>query len=68
VGLKETLPDWRSAGSELDLRVLPLPKTYPMYLEKANALHFNAAGVADTLTDVQLVPQYQLVLQVPAGH
>ncbi len=64
VGLKETLPDWRSVGSTLELRVLPLPKTYPMYVEKADALHFNAAGVADTLTDVRLIPQYQLVLDL----
>jgi hypothetical protein len=64
VGLKETLPDWRSASSTLELRILPLPKAYPMYLEKANALHFNAGGVADTLSDVRLIPQYQLVLDV----
>jgi beta-galactosidase len=64
VGLRETLPSWRSAGGELELRVLPLPKVYPMYLEKAGALHFDAAGVADAVTDVRLVPVYQLVVDV----
>jgi beta-galactosidase len=64
VGLKETLPAWRSAGAALELRVLPLPKAYPMYLERAGALHFNAAGAADALTDVQLIPQYRLTLDV----
>jgi beta-galactosidase len=64
VGLKEALPDWRSAGRTLELRVLPLPKTYPMYLEKADALHFDAGEVADTLSRVNLIPQYQLVLNV----
>jgi beta-galactosidase len=64
VGLKETLPDWRSAGSDLELQVLPLAKTYPMYLEKGSELHFNVEGVADRLMDVRLIPQYQLVLDV----
>ncbi|WP_150110646.1 beta-galactosidase [Granulicella mallensis] len=64
VGLKEALPDWRSAGRTLELRVLPLPKTYPMYLEKADALHFDAEGAAYTLSRVNLIPQYQLVLNV----
>jgi hypothetical protein len=64
VGLKETLPAWRRAASELTLQVLPLPKPYPMYLKRAGALHFDAAGVADHLTAVQLIPRYQLVLHV----
>jgi beta-galactosidase len=64
VGLKEALPDWRSVDGTLELRILPLPKTYPMYIEKADALHFNAGGVADTLSSVNLIPQYQLVLDV----
>lgn len=65
VGLKETVASWRSAGSTMELRVLPLPENYPMYLEKAGALQFDHAGVADALTEVRLIPQYQLVLDVP---
>lgn len=65
VGLKEALPDWRS-GRDLELGVLPLPKSYPMYLERAGSLRFHAAGVADALVDVRLIPQYQLVVEIPA--
>jgi beta-galactosidase len=65
VGLKETLPAWRAAGSVLELRVLPLPEKYPMYMERANALHFDSSGVVDALTDVRLVPEYQLVMELP---
>jgi hypothetical protein len=65
VGLKEALPDWRS-GSDLELAVLPLPRSYPMYLEKAGSLRFDRAGVADALMSVQLIPQYQLRLEIPA--
>jgi hypothetical protein len=65
VGLKEALPDWRS-GNDLELAVLPLPRSYPMYLEKAGSLRFNRAGVADALMSVQLIPQYQLRLEIPA--
>lgn len=64
VGLKETLPAWRSASSVLMLRVLPLPRTYPMYLERAAALIFDAGGSADRLTAVRLIPRYQLLLNV----
>jgi hypothetical protein len=35
-----------------------------MYLEDADLLHFNAAGVADALEGVRLVPQYQLSLRL----
>ena len=68
MGLKETLPDWHSAASELELRVLPLPEKYPMYIEKANAVRFNAAELANALVDVRLIPQYQLVLNMFAGN
>jgi beta-galactosidase len=63
IGLREVLPTWRSTNSELQLRVLPLPEKYPMYLEKADELHF-AAGVADQLTGVQLIPQYEVVVDL----
>jgi hypothetical protein len=64
VGLREAISTWRSTGSTLELRVLPLPEKYPMYLEDADLLHFNAAGVADALEGVRLVPQYQLSLRL----
>jgi beta-galactosidase len=68
VGLKETTPNWRSSKPVFDLRILPLPKGYPMFLENAAALHFNTSGFADTLGSVQLVPRYRLQLDVnPVG-
>jgi len=57
--------DWRSPKSELELRILPLPRHYPMYLEQADKLRFNTSGVAASLTEVQVVVQYRLVLQSP---
>jgi beta-galactosidase len=66
IGLNEAFPAYHSAENALELRVLPLPKTYPMYLEKANELRFNTSAGADSLTSVELVPQYQLALELPA--
>lgn len=80
VGMKEIGDSWRSPkadpnaepSAELELRILPLPKNFPMYLEKADELRFSAAGVADSpadsLTSVELIPQYRLVLKEPAGR
>jgi beta-galactosidase len=65
IGLKESLPSWHSAENILDLRILPLPKTYPMYLEKSDELRFDTSGGADSVTRVELLPQYQLLLQFP---
>jgi hypothetical protein len=66
VGLKETIDDWRNAQPDLQLRVLPLPKRFPMYIEKAGELHFDSAGEAGLLTAVRLVPRYQLILKFPS--
>ena len=63
IGLRE-LPDIN--GTPLDLRILPLPKTYPMFLERSAELNF-ASGPADKLNNIQIVPQYQLIL-TPASH
>lgn len=60
IGLKEADADWRERRPSFGLFILPLPKSYPMYLQDAAKLHFNAAGVADTLENVHLVPQYRL--------
>jgi beta-galactosidase len=65
LGLKEALPTWRTAASTLELKVLPLPKTYPMYLERADELRFDTPVGADSLREVELVPQYQLELRLP---
>jgi len=64
IGLKELGGDWRTAG-ELELRILPLPRNFPMYLENAPDLRFNASGIAGSLTSVELIPCYQLELRAP---
>lgn len=63
VGLKEMHPPG-SAGS-LRLLILPLPARYPMQIENADVCPPNAQGQLVDLKSIQLVPQYQLVLQLP---
>ena len=59
VGLREI---GAAAGETLQLEVLPLPQSYPMFLENGGALHFRG-GVADELTGVDVLPQYQIELR-----
>jgi beta-galactosidase len=74
VGLREVNNDghgdWRGRQGNLELKILPLPKHFPMYLEESDKLRFAgaAAGAAISLSDVQVVPQYRLVLQTPASR
>jgi len=65
VGLREVAPDWRGTKSVMELRILPLPRTYPMYVEQAGKLQFGASDVANSLMDVQVVLKYRLILQAP---
>ncbi len=64
VGLRELDPAFSRAATEFTLRVTPLPKTYGMYLEEAPKLHFTN-GIADSLTGVRIIPQYQLIVRAP---
>lgn len=66
IGLKETLPAWRTSASDLELRILPLPQKYPFYLEEGREARFNASGQALDLTSIQLTPEYQLEFDLPA--
>ena len=67
VGLKEAEGNW-PAATAFDLRILGMPKDYPMFLEDGKTLHFDEAGLADSLQSVRLVPRYRLQFQVnPAG-
>jgi beta-galactosidase len=68
IGLRETLPHWRVSPSDLELSVLPLPKSYPLYLEEGRDEHFDASGQALNLTNVRLVPEYQLMVDLSAGQ
>jgi len=66
IGVKETIGGWRTAETDLQLSILPLPKAFPMYIEKARELHFDSTGAANSMMEIRLIPQYQLVLDVPS--
>jgi beta-galactosidase len=57
VGLREV-----GTGS-FDLKVLPLPKVYPMYLERGDLLRFDG-GVVGELGGVEVVPEYRVVVGI----
>jgi beta-galactosidase len=61
LGLKEIGAE--AAGGTLQLSILPLPASYPMYLERA-ATNPSAAANASGLKGATLVPQYQLVVDL----
>jgi beta-galactosidase len=63
VGLKEVSAGWR-AGEAFELRVLPLPKAYPMYLEGGGVLRFGKDGMAGVLDGVKAVPVYEVELGI----
>jgi len=65
VGLRELREDACGQGKEFRFSVLPLPRRYPMYLERASELHFEG-GVAERLVSVKAIPQYQVVVRI--GH
>jgi beta-galactosidase len=65
IGLRELAPTWRTAPPNLQLTILPLPRTYPMYIEQSPALVFTGSTTTQAAPIVKLVPTYQLVLQSP---
>jgi hypothetical protein len=68
IGLRETLPRWRRAQSDLELSVLPLPKSYPLYIEEGTKEHFDPSGFALNLGTVRLVPEYQVVFELSGAR
>ena len=62
IGLRESLPGWRSSPSDLALRVLPLPNHNPLYIEARDKDHLDTSGMILNLTNVRLVPEYQMSL------
>ncbi len=62
IGLRET-GLLSGAPQTLQLRILPLPKSFPMYIENADQLSF-PRGVADALSGIELVPRYQVKLNL----
>jgi hypothetical protein len=66
-GLKELIADWHQP-QHLDLRVLPLARNFPMYIQDAAQLHFNSQSAVADMLSIKIVPQYQLTLQLPASR
>jgi hypothetical protein len=66
VGLRETGAAWKLRPSEFRLEVLPLPKSYPMYIEQASQLVFARDRTTPAAPEVRLIPQYRVELQAPA--
>jgi hypothetical protein len=63
VGLAEVGALSRRAQT-LQIRILPLPRTYPMFLEDPALLHFRGASVG-SLLGVDLIPRYRLRVEIP---
>jgi len=68
IGLRETLPHWRTSRSDLELGVLPLPKSNPLYIEEGTKEHFDESGSVLNLATVHVVPEYQVVVQLSAAR
>jgi beta-galactosidase len=62
IGLREI---GLTAPEDLQLRILPLPRSFPLYIEKSNQLRFDKSGLAGALTAVHLVPRYRLTITLP---
>lgn len=62
VGLSRFLATQRP--SEFQLSILPLRKDAPVYLELPKPLQFAPNGQIDKLSDIRLVPEYQLAITI----
>jgi hypothetical protein len=52
------------ARGPLDLRVLPLRRDAPIFLQGTKP-HFPSTGQVATVLEVRAVPQYELLIDVP---
>ncbi len=63
VGVKNLEGDMHAEHNTVwTLRLLPLPKEFPMYLEHKENLAFPASGNLASITSIRLIPQYQYVI------
>ena len=66
IGLREI--GWNPQQRQsFTVRVLPLPKNYPMYIEQSAKLRFGKTETVTTPPRVRLLPEYRLVLHAPEG-
>jgi len=62
IGLKRFLPD--SFGKKLEVSVLPLPRQAPIYLDAHAWEPMNAEGQTGKVLGVELLPEYEVVLDL----
>ncbi|HEX4155451.1 MAG TPA: beta-galactosidase [Acidobacteriaceae bacterium] len=68
IGLREVVAAQDATkGMQFQLRILPLPKRAPMFLEEADRLRFEN-GAACAVESVKVVPVYRIVLTPPAAR
>jgi hypothetical protein len=60
IGLKRFLPE--AFGKKLEVSVLPLPRKAPIYLDTRAWEPMNAEGQTARIIDVELLPEYEVVL------
>jgi hypothetical protein len=65
IGLREIGAIGHQRPEDFTVHILPLPRSYPMYIEKSAQLRFGKTETVDTPPAVQLVPEYRLVLRAP---
>jgi hypothetical protein len=61
IGLKRFLPEF--FGKKLEVSVLPLPRKAPIYLDARAWEAMNADGQTAKILGVELLPEYEVVLQ-----
>jgi beta-galactosidase len=65
VGIKDLKMGTQDGRAETwTLRILPLPKSFPMYLENKADLHYPTSGNLASLVSVKVIPQYQCTLLI----
>jgi hypothetical protein len=64
IGLKRFLP--QAFGQKLEVAVLPLPRQAPIYLDARAWAQMNADAPTAKVTAVEVLPEYEVVLQAPA--
>jgi hypothetical protein len=62
VGLKRFAPD--IIDTPLEVKILPLLKTAPVYLPSAAWPNFGTDGALGKINQIEIVPEYEVNLQV----
>lgn len=63
IGLKRFLP--QAFDKKLEMSVLPMPQKAPIYLDARAWTAMNSKGQTATITSVEVLPEYEVVLHPP---